>query len=898
MMKRSVSLLLVTILVFTAVSAGVPWVSAANASSVTIGVPQEITYTGDAACDVFDAAVSLQLAEGLGGVAGYEIILQWDASVLAFTGDIAIASPGMHAVNRADEATGAVKIVVANATDVITDGILFTASFYPLTDSADALLSVDVERLSTASGFVAANGGDASVALKPLPPVDVRVSENAVLTDGVSEVCDPWGIAGEHNVVLIQNSNCTKTDMDVEILYPLSGQMWVDSLSVWFYHDADAMIGYPAGDVTVWVSADGENYTELASFALEQANAALGLSGTVKNTFTFSPANAVAFKLAFTVGSSVDVLGPAPTDGKIFWEYAALTEIAHTRYCEHTYEETDSKDESCEADGEKTYTCKLCGDVYKETVSATGHTEGDWIVTQEPSCTEDGARALSCTVCGKVLQTEKFSAFGHKYGNGVVTLEPSCDAAGVKTFTCQSCGDSVTETLPALSHTEGEWETAVSSTCSENGSRVIKCTVCGEILQSETLPLLGHEYGDGSITHEPDCESDGVMSYTCKKCGDISTEPIPARGHTYDGGTVSVEPLCGTEGVMTFTCTVCGDFYTESIAALTHTESEWTVLKDSTCTENGTEIKTCTLCGTQLAERPTDMLDHDFDDGAVTVEPTCKEEGVKTYSCLICGTPKDETVPVKEHTAGAWVTVKEATTDSNGKKVRLCMICGDEVASAAIPNITLITEQAENITLIKNPDPLLAGLDATLLCELGTVYEVESITLHLYHCASSMIGYPEGNATVLVSADGITYEPVGEFALNGAALSLDAAGTVATEFKLEETVEAAYVKILLYAGDSTGVWGDSPDGGKIYWEYIGVVSAEIETVAQTVQGDVDGNGVFDAKDYVKLKRYILETISLDRDALSRADINRDGSIDPRDYLFLKRIYLGTLSFPE
>lgn len=62
---------------------------------------------------------------------------------------------------------------------------------------------------------------------------------------------------------------------------------------------------------------------------------------------------------------------------------------------------------------------------------------------------------------------------------------------------------------------------------------------------------------------------------------------------------------------------------------------------------------------------------------------------------------------------------------------------------------------------------------------------------------------------------------------------------------------------------------------------------EVETVT-FVDGDVNGDGKINAKDYMMLKKGILGTRKLTEDEQKRADVNGDGEVDAIDYLKLKR----------
>jgi hypothetical protein len=64
-------------------------------------------------------------------------------------------------------------------------------------------------------------------------------------------------------------------------------------------------------------------------------------------------------------------------------------------------------------------------------------------------------------------------------------------------------------------------------------------------------------------------------------------------------------------------------------------------------------------------------------------------------------------------------------------------------------------------------------------------------------------------------------------------------------------------------------------------------------VAGQVKGDVNGNGVLDARDVAMIKRAVLGTLTLNDEQLKIADVDDDGRITAKDYAMAKRAFLGT-----
>lgn len=65
------------------------------------------------------------------------------------------------------------------------------------------------------------------------------------------------------------------------------------------------------------------------------------------------------------------------------------------------------------------------------------------------------------------------------------------------------------------------------------------------------------------------------------------------------------------------------------------------------------------------------------------------------------------------------------------------------------------------------------------------------------------------------------------------------------------------------------------------------------TETEAVTGDLNGNGVVDAADYMLLKRAVLGTFTLTDEQKAVADVNGDGNVNAMDYMLVKRAVLGT-----
>ena len=105
--------------------------------------------------------------------------------------------------------------------------------------------------------------------------------------------------------------------------------------------------------------------------------------------------------------------------------------------CKHSYAE-ETAEPTCTVDGQKTYTCRLCGNTYTVPIPATGHHP-----TEDPAvaagCVTDGKTEGShCSVCNTVIVAqERIPASGHHYRTDLVPATARQD--GSITRICTSC---------------------------------------------------------------------------------------------------------------------------------------------------------------------------------------------------------------------------------------------------------------------------------------------------------------------------------------------------------------------------------------------------------------------------------------------------------------------------
>ena len=88
--------------------------------------------------------------------------------------------------------------------------------------------------------------------------------------------------------------------------------------------------------------------------------------------------------------------------------------------CDHEYTD-EVVDPTCCQKGYTVHTCDKCGFKYCDTYTeALGHAWDEGEVTREASCTGNGEKTYTCEVCGET-RTEVICATGHDYEDGTCT---------------------------------------------------------------------------------------------------------------------------------------------------------------------------------------------------------------------------------------------------------------------------------------------------------------------------------------------------------------------------------------------------------------------------------------------------------------------------------------------
>ena len=103
-------------------------------------------------------------------------------------------------------------------------------------------------------------------------------------------------------------------------------------------------------------------------------------------------------------------------------------------------------------------------------------------------------------------------------------------------------------------------------------------------------------------------------------------------------------------------------------------------------------------------QNPANMHKHDAGEWTVVKEATCTEEGKKVRKCTSCGEEIEAAViPKAEHTEGEWKTVVEATEDREGQREIHCTVCDALLKTETIPKLPHEHKASGQWEIVKAP---------------------------------------------------------------------------------------------------------------------------------------------------------------------------------------------------
>ena len=261
---------------------------------------------------------------------------------------------------------------------------------------------------------------------------------------------------------------------------------------------------------------------------------------------------------------------------------------------------------------------------------ACAHQTVETKVTTEPTCEADGVKTTTCQICGEV-STEKIDKLGHDWNDGTVAVPPSCTEEGRIEYTCSRCSAVESEAVPALGHNAVVMP-AVAATCTETGlTEGSRCDRCQETLVAQNeVAALGHN-AVAMPAVAPTCTETGLTEGSrCDRCQEtlVAQSEVAALGHSYTVNVSVTAPSCTEEGYTCGTCDRCGvTSKYDVVPALGH-KVVILLAVEATCTETGlTEGSRCDRCQeTLVAQNEVAALGHSYVDDVCAL---CGEKKVK-----------------------------------------------------------------------------------------------------------------------------------------------------------------------------------------------------------------------------------------------------------------------------
>ena len=440
-------------------------------------------------------------------------------------------------------------------------------------------------------------------------------------------------------------------------------------------------------------------------------------------------------------------------------ETVTLPVLSETAYRVETVEAT------CTTAGSKTYYYthnEVEYEVTTVTLSATGHDWGEWSVTKAPTETTSGTLTRTCENDASHTETFSLPMLNKTDYTYAVTEEATCTETGTATYTYVKDEQSIlaaTVTLPAKGHSySDEWAT-------DGTQHWHECTVCGDktdvgahsggtatCCDKAVCDVCGKEYGEldadnhagGTEIRDAVAATEETEGYTgdkyCLGCGVLLEEGtvIEKLDHTHNMEYhEAVAATCTTDGMQEYwECTVCEKHYADAdgiseisdlsslVIPAAHTWGAWTVTNDPTAEATGAMERECSVCHeTDTAELPAlNTTDYTY---KVVSAPTCTATGSATY------TYKSNTsivitvsLPLAEHTFGAWTVTTAPTAEAEGALTRTCSVC-EETETATLPALNETDYRVETKAATCTAD----GRKTYFYTYEEVEYEVTTVTL-------------------------------------------------------------------------------------------------------------------------------------------------------------------------
>lgn len=248
-----------------------------------------------------------------------------------------------------------------------------------------------------------------------------------------------------------------------------------------------------------------------------------------------------------------------------------------------------------------------------------------------------------CT-CGRI---KNYSS--HILGTWKTVIEATEETEGLQESVCKVCQYKARKVINKFAHVHDnpdEWSW-------DEYTHWKDCGTCGEKNESASHVY----YGSWQVTKEATIYDVGVRERICEICQYVEIEVIPKIPHTHSySGTWIFDNTSHW-----YECS-CG----EKIDIAVHSYGSWRVTKEATIYETGMRERTCKKCG-QVDKETIQSMPHTHSYTGVWIS-----NGTTHWHQCSCGAKNS----VAFHTYGDWIVIEEATSFTDGRKRRICSVCG------------------------------------------------------------------------------------------------------------------------------------------------------------------------------------------------------------------------------
>ncbi|MCI6652143.1 MAG: leucine-rich repeat protein [Ruminococcus sp.] len=179
-----------------------------------------------------------------------------------------------------------------------------------------------------------------------------------------------------------------------------------------------------------------------SSNALESLTLPAGLTSIGKyNLDNKSNFTKIYFRGTQTQWNAVKIGTYNTNSATVEYNYTKKTDVG-----QHKYQKLTAVEPNCVNEGFVLNICEGCTDSFKTNVTpATGiHTYNSGAITKETTCTEDGEKVYSCNICG-ASHTETIPSTGHQIGT--ITTKATTSRDGKIVEECSVCKEIISETI-------------------------------------------------------------------------------------------------------------------------------------------------------------------------------------------------------------------------------------------------------------------------------------------------------------------------------------------------------------------------------------------------------------------------------------------------------------------